>query len=65
MKDCNGIVLQIGDTVVYVKGKNKDASLATGKVTKFYKGYYTEECSVDNHSHITSARVMKLNVHDK
>ena len=61
MKDCKGRELQVGDTVVYVKGKNTTASLATGKVTKFYKGYYAEECSVDSQSHITSERVMKLN----
>jgi len=53
MKDCKGKELQIGDEVVYVHGKNSDARLRTGKVTKFYKGRFDrEECSVDGNSHI-------------
>ena len=60
MKDINGVELNIGDKVVYLRGKNSDASLATGEITKFYKGYYGDECSVSNHSHITSSRIMKL-----
>lgn len=61
MKDINGITLNIGDTVVFVKGKNNDASLATGKITKFYKGHFNdEECSVDGNAHIKEHRIMKL-----
>lgn len=61
MKDCKGNELKIGDEVVFVKGKNSDASLDTGKITKFYIGYFDkEECSVGKHSHIRSNRVMKL-----
>lgn len=61
MKDCKGIDLKIGDNVVYVHGKNSDAHLETGVVTKFYKGaYHDDECSVDGATHIKSSRIMKL-----
>lgn len=61
MTDCKGKELQIDDEVVYVHGKNSDARLATGKVTKIYPGRYkNEECSVDGTAHILSFRVMKL-----
>ncbi|MBQ8218538.1 MAG: hypothetical protein IJZ79_02200 [Bacilli bacterium] len=62
MKDCKGNELQIGDNVVYVHGKNSDARLETGKVTKFYKGQFNrDECSVGSAAHIASFRIMKLN----
>lgn len=35
MKDCKGNELKVGDSVVYVHGKNSSACLATGNVTKF------------------------------
>ena len=61
MKDCKEQELQIGDEVVYVHGKNSDARLCTGKITKLYKGRFDkEECSVDGTAHILSFRVMKL-----
>lgn len=61
MKDINGNLLQIGDRVAYVRGKNSDASLATGIITKFYKGRCNaEECSVDSHPHIKESRILKL-----
>ena len=61
MKDCKGNELQIGDEVVYIHGKNSDARLKTGKITKIYAGQYKgEECSVDGNAHILSFRVMKL-----
>ena len=61
MVDVKGNELHIGDEVVFVLGKNKSASLATGKVTKIYQGHSEEECSVDGNAHILSNRVMKLN----
>lgn len=60
MVDCKGNELKVGDTVVYIAGKNSGASLETGNVTKIYKGRYSEECSVGSHAHILSFRVMKL-----
>lgn len=61
MKDCKGTELMLGDHVVYVHGKNADAHLETGVVTKFYKGPFGgDECSVDSATHIRSIRVMKL-----
>lgn len=61
MKDCKGNELQIGDEVVFIRGKNQSAKLDTGKITKFYKNRYNEnECSVGNQSHILSFRIMKL-----
>lgn len=61
MKDCRGVELQVGDKVVYIAGKNTTASLAIGKVTKFYTGFNgREECSVDGQSHVLRNRVMKL-----
>ena len=61
MKDCKGNELNIGDEVVYIRGKNSTASLETGKITKFYKSQFNEdECSVGRQSHILSHRVMKL-----
>ena len=61
MKDCKGQELNIGDEVVFVYGRNNDAILMTGKITKFYKGRFNDdECSVDNNSHIKSKRIMKL-----
>ena len=40
MVDYEGNELKIGDKVVYVHGKNSDACLETGYVTKFYKNYF-------------------------
>lgn len=61
MKDCKGNELNIGDEVVYIRGKNSTSSLDTGKITKFYKNYFWEdEYSVGRQSHILSCRVMKL-----
>ena len=66
MRDINGNILKIGDTVVYVQGKNSDARLDTGVITKFYEGKYgIAECSVQSHSgkiktHIRSFRILKL-----
>lgn len=62
MKDINGTTLQVGDKVVHVKGKNQDASLAVGHITKFYKGTFNrDECSIDNgQSHVQENRIMKL-----
>ena len=62
MVDCKGNELNIGDKVVYVHGKNTNASLQTGTVSKFYKGCLgRDECSVDGATHILSHRIMKLN----
>lgn len=62
MVDCKGNELSIGDEVVFVKGKNKSATLATGKITKFYPGKYgSDECSVGSQAHLISERVMLLN----
>lgn len=45
--DYEGNELKIGDKVVYVHGKNSDACLETGYVTKFYKNYFgKDKCSV-------------------
>ena len=61
MKDCKGKELNIGDEVVFIRGKNSGASLDTGIVTKFYKNRFDyDECSVGNQSHILSKRIMKL-----
>lgn len=61
MTDCKDRELNIGDEVVYVHGKNSDAELRTGKITKFYKGHFNkEECSIGSAAHILSFRVMKL-----
>lgn len=60
MKDSRRRELQVGDFVAYVKGKNMDAAIATGHVTKIYKGYYGDECSVGKQTHIRTSRVMKL-----
>lgn len=61
MIDCKGNELHIGDDVVFIRGKNSDASLATGKITKIYENrYHKEECSVGSQSHIYNFRVMKL-----
>lgn len=57
MKDCKGVELMLGDNVVYVHGKNTDARLETGVVTKFYGN----ECSVGSATHVKSRRIMKLN----
>lgn len=56
MKDCNGVELKLGDRVVYVHGKNTDAHLETGVVTKFYGN----ECSVGSATHVKARRIMKL-----
>lgn len=58
MKDINGIELKVGDSVVYVYGKNSNASLAIGRVTKIYSN--NKECSVDGNAHIYDFRIMKL-----
>ena len=62
MLDCKGKELNIGDEVAYIHGKNSDASLKTGTVSKFYKGCFgRDECSVGRATYILSHRVMKLN----
>ena len=61
MVDCKGNELNIGDEVVYIHGKNSDASLQTGRVSNFYKGHFgKDECSVGRATHILSFRIMKL-----
>lgn len=61
MIDVFGNKLNIGDEVAFVSGKNKDAKLDKGKITKFYKGYFNrDECSVDNNPHILSWRIAKI-----
>ena len=61
MKDAFNNELHIGDKIIFIYDKNKDASLKFGIVTKFYKGYFNkEECSVDNHTHIQSNRVARI-----
>ena len=61
MTDCKGKELNVGDEVVFIRGKNSFASLDTGNITKFYKSRYGEdECSVGGQSHILSFRIMKL-----
>lgn len=66
MKDCKGNELKVGDNVVFIKGKNSLAELATGAVTKIYKNTYgKEECSVyvpavGTQAHVMSSRVMIL-----
>lgn len=59
MKDCKGNELKVGDSVVYVHGKNSSACLATGNVTKIYSN--DKERSIDGNAHIYDFRVMKLN----
>ena len=61
MVDCKGNVVGVGDEVVYVKGKNTAAEIATGKITKCYPGRFGDECSVGSQSHLTSKRIMRLN----
>lgn len=63
MLDCKGKELHIDDEVVYAYGKNSDARLLTGKVSKIYPGRKGEECSVDSNAHILSFRIMKLENH--
>lgn len=65
MKDAFGNKLKVGDKVVFVYGKNRSACLETGKITKIYINPHNcpgekEECSVDNHAHILSFRVAKI-----
>ena len=61
MKDINGKELHIGDRVVYVAGKNKNAGLAVGEIKKFYKGYFgDDECTVECSTHVTEQRIMLL-----
>ena len=61
MKDCKGKELNIGDEVVFIRGKNSGASLDTGVITKFYKNRFdSDECSVGSQAHILSWRIMKL-----
>ena len=63
MLDINGIELAIGDKVCYVQGKNSDARLAIGNITKIYPSKHygiDEECSVDGNAHILPFRIMKL-----
>ena len=50
--------MHVGDHVVYVRGKNASAELATGHVTKIYEN--NKECSVDGYAHVYDFRVMKL-----
>lgn len=58
MFDCKGNRLEIGDNVVYVRGKNAAAGLETGHITKIYAN--DSECSVDGYAHIYNFRVMKI-----
>ena len=61
MKDINNNLLKINDTVVYLKGKNSNATLAIGKINKFYKDKYgNDQCTVDSQTHIMSSRILKL-----
>lgn len=61
MKDINNNLLKINDTVVYLKGKNSNATLAIGKIKKFYKDKYgNDQCTVDSQTHIMSSRILKL-----
>lgn len=61
MKDMNGKELHIGDKVVYIAGKSKDAGLAIGEIKKFYKGYFrNDKCTVGYHTHVTEKRIMLL-----
>lgn len=61
MKDAFGNELNIGDSVVFVHGKNKSSNLEVGIVTKIYNSKYdTYECSVGNHAHILPFRVAKI-----
>ena len=61
MRDITDKLLAIDDTVVYLKGKNSNASLAIGKIKKFYRNRYGEqECTVASHTHISSSRILKL-----
>ena len=46
MRDITDKLLAIDDTVVYLKGKNSNASLAIGKIKKFYRNRYGEEESM-------------------
>lgn len=63
MVDCKGKELQVGDEVVYIKGKNSLAKLETGRITKFYKNHRNEdECSVGSQSHLLSFRVFKISI---
>ena len=57
-KVTKGNELHVGDYVVYVRGKNASAELATGHVTKIYEN--NKECSVDGYAHVYDFRVMKL-----
>ena len=58
MKDCKGNRLFVGDRVVFILNKNGSASLETGVITKIYE--HNESCSVSNHPHIFSHRILKL-----
>lgn len=60
MKDVFGNELNIGDDVIFVYGKNRDASIARGKVSKIYKGSYGDECSVGSATHIRRFRIAKI-----
>ena len=61
MKDINNNLLKINDTVVYLKGKNSNATLAIGKIKKFYKDKYgNDRCTVDSQPHIIPSRILKL-----
>ena len=61
MKDINNNLLKINDTVVYLKGKNSNATLAIGKIKKFYKDKYgNDRCTVDSQPHIMPSRILKL-----
>lgn len=61
MKDVFGKELEIGCKVIFVHGKNRDANLEIGEVTKFYKGAFgRDECSVNSCTHIQSNRVARI-----
>ena len=61
MKDINNNLLKINDTVVYLKGKNSSATLAIGKIKKFYKDKYgNNRCTVDSQTHVIPSRILKL-----
>ena len=61
MQDCKGKELNIGDYVVFIRGKNNTCLLDTGHITNIYKNRYGEyECSIGSQAHIYECRVMKL-----
>lgn len=54
MRDCKGNKLSVGDRVVFIL----NTSLEIGVITKIYSDM--ESCTVGNHTHIFSHRILKL-----